>query len=76
MSFPRKLWRICTINKFGEKQDDAATQLMAIKWLGNIGSHAGLAVLTRDDLLDAFEHFEYALDLIYTKTGSDLVIRA
>ena len=64
------------IKKFGEKQEDAATQLLAIKWLGNIGSHAGLAVLSRDDLLDAFEHFEYALDLIYTKIGTDLVKRA
>ncbi len=64
------------IKKFEEKQEDAATQLMAIKWLGNIGSHAGLAVLTRDDLLDAFEHFEYALDLIYLKSGTNLVKRA
>ena len=64
------------IRKFGEKQKDAATQLLAIKWLGNIGSHAGLAVLTHDDLLDAFEHFEFALDLIYSKTSTDLVRRA
>ena len=61
---------------FGQKQDDAATQLMAIKWLGNIRSHVGLAVLTRDNLLDAFEHFEYALDLIYVKSAADLVRRA
>lgn len=64
------------IKKFGEKQEDAATQLMAIKWLGNTGSHAGLAILTRDDLLDAFEHFEHALDLIYMKSGADLAKRA
>ncbi len=64
------------IKKFSQKQEDAATQLMAIKWLGNIGSHAGLAVLTYDDLLDAFEHFEYALDLIYVKKGAHLAKRA
>lgn len=64
------------IKKFGEKQDEAATHLMAIKWLGNTGSHTGLAVLTRDDLLDAFEHFEHALDLIYLKNSADLMKRA
>ena len=64
------------IKKFGEKQQDAATQLMAIKWLGNTGSHAALDVLTRNDLLDAFEHFEYALDLVYVNKGNALVKRA
>jgi len=64
------------IRKFEEKHKDAVIQLMAIKWLGNIGSHAGLAVLTHDHLLDAFEHFEYALELIYENISVDLVKRA
>ncbi len=64
------------IKKFGEKQENAATQFLAIKWLGNIGSHADLAVLTRDDILDAFEHFEYALDLVYVNKGVVLTKRA
>ncbi len=64
------------IRIFSNKNEDAATQLLAIKWLGNIGSHAGLTILTRDDLLDAFEHFEYTLDLIYLGRSSHLVKRA
>lgn len=64
------------IEKFAAKHEDAATQLMAIKWLGNIGSHAALEVLTHNDLLDAFEHFEYALDLVYVKKAIALVKRA
>jgi len=34
-------------------------QLMALKWLGNSGSHSG--EVSRDDLLDAFEILEHAL---------------
>ncbi len=64
------------IKKFAEKHEDAAKQLMAIKWLGNTASHAALDVLTHDDLLDAFEHFEYALDLVYVNKTLALVKRA
>lgn len=64
------------IKKFAEKHEDPATQLMAIKWLGNTASHAALDVLTHDDLLDAFEHFEYALDLVYVNKKLALVKRA
>ena len=35
------------------------SQLMALKWLGNTGSHE--AQISRDDLLDAFEILEHAL---------------
>ena len=64
------------IEKFAEKHEAAGTQLMAIKWLGNTGSHAALDVLSRNDLLSAFEHFEYALDLVYVKKDVSLVKRA
>ena len=60
------------IERFAEREKDAATQLMAIKWLGNTGSHTALEGLTHDDLLGAFEHFEYALDLVYVKKGPAL----
>jgi hypothetical protein len=36
-----------------------APQLMAVKWLGNTGSHT--SAVTRDDLLDAFEILDHAL---------------
>lgn len=64
------------IEKFGTTEADAATQLMAIKWLGNTGSHISLNELKRDDLLDAFEHFEFALELTYVKLADTLKERA
>ena len=64
------------LKRFAVEHEKAATQLMAIKWLGDTGSHAALDVLTHDDLLDAFEHFEYALDLVYVKKDIALVKRA
>ena len=57
------------IERFGSTAEIASTQLMAIKWLGNVGSHAAMHQLTRADLLDAFKHFEFALDLAYSKKG-------
>jgi uncharacterized small protein (DUF1192 family) len=38
---------------------------MAVKWLGNAGSHA--APLTADDVLDGFEILEHALDKLYSE---------
>lgn len=64
------------IEKLENEKQEAATQLMALKWLGNAGSHATLQRLKSDDLLDAFEHFEYALDLIYVRRGTALEKRA
>lgn len=64
------------IMKFEVKHEEAAKHLMAIKWLGNTGSHAALDELNHDDLLGAFEHFDYALDLIYVQKGFTLTKRA
>lgn len=47
------------IEMFAEGEPTIGTQLMALKWLGNTGSHDGNVNL--DDLLDAFEIFEHAL---------------
>lgn len=64
------------IRKFQNKNDKAAAQLMAVKWLGNTASHTGIDALTHDDLLNAFEHFEHALDLIYLNRAEKLDQRA
>jgi hypothetical protein len=48
---------------FGQQNAKAAERLLAIKWIGNFGSH-GLK-LERSDLLDAYEIFEVALQEIY-----------
>lgn len=64
------------IERFAVKKEKAAEQLMAIKWLGNSGSHSTMSDLIFEDVLDAFEHFEYALDLIYMRTSERLERRA
>lgn len=52
------------IQAFQDKKPDVAQHLMAVKWIGNIGSHE------RDPLplslvLDGMEHFARALELLY-----------
>jgi hypothetical protein len=47
------------IEMFAKGNPSIGSQLMALKWLGNTGSHQG--VVTRDDILDAFEILEHAL---------------
>ncbi len=64
------------IEIYAEKEPDAGKQLMALKWVGNVGSHLELQKLTWEDLLVAFEHLEYALELMYVKHTSKLKERA
>ncbi len=55
------------IAAFKKKKSDAADTLLAIKWLGNEGSHAGTEALSVEDLLDAYALFEHAIELVYVK---------
>lgn len=50
--------------RFGKKHAALSEALMAVKWLGNAGSHA--APLTPDDILDGFEIVEHVLDKLYS----------
>ncbi len=52
------------IKEFEAKELDLANQLMAIKWLGNAGSHPG--ALTDGDLLDAYQILSHAIDELYS----------
>ena len=52
------------IEEFEAKEPDLANQLMAIKWLGNAGSHPG--ALADRDLLDAYQILSHAIDLLYS----------
>jgi len=47
------------IEAFAKKEASIGSQLMALKWLGNTGSHD--RKVNKDDLLDAFEILEHAL---------------
>ncbi len=53
------------IELFSYKNATLGDALMAIKWIGNEGSHIGK--LTKDDLLDAFEMLEHVLDELFEK---------
>lgn len=51
------------IELFRKQNPEVAENLMAIKWIGNVGSHVGK--IERVDLLDAFEILEFSLDRLY-----------
>ena len=54
------------IEKFSEKKKKLSEYIMAIKWLGNAGSHA--EGVPRDELSNAFELVEAVLEEIYEGT--------
>lgn len=54
------------IVQFQKKDQENGDILLAIKWLGNSGSHT--SKLTRDDVLDAFDMLELVLENLYGKT--------
>lgn len=55
------------ILQFQSQNADAANFLLAVKWLGNTGSHSD-AGLRREDVLDGMELLENALHLLYDDT--------
>jgi hypothetical protein len=63
------------IELFESKNDAAATQLMAMKWVGNAGSHEG-ELLPLSWVLDGIECFARAIELIYDSREIELARRA
>jgi hypothetical protein len=63
------------IEEFKKKNLDAANHLMAMKWIGNIGSHEK-EVLPLPTVLDGMEHFARALEIIYDPSEKNLERRA
>jgi hypothetical protein len=55
---------------------DAGDFLLAIKWLGNTGSHNSERDVSRDDLLSGFELYEQVLQDVYTKHRASLSAKA
>lgn len=51
------------IERFSLKNRNVSDHLLAIKWLGNVGSHS--SVLSKDDILDAFEIMEHIINELY-----------
>lgn len=63
------------IDDFSKGDPVNGAQLMALKWLGNLGSHT--ADVDRQDLLSAFEVMEHVLsELIANKSASILKLAA
>jgi hypothetical protein len=48
------------IDIFAQRDEPLSDHLMAVKWLGNAGSHPATSV-TRDDVFDAYEIMEFVL---------------
>jgi hypothetical protein len=63
------------IDEFAKKEPTIGPQLMALKWLGNAGSHTNREV-SKDDLLDAFEIMEHALAEIIEKRSAKVAALA
>lgn len=64
------------IEKYGETNKESAALLLAVKWIGNQGSHVSLDELERDDLLDVFEIVEFVLEENYVGNRKRLVAKA
>lgn len=52
------------IDLFQKQEPEIAESLLAVKWLGNAGSH-GTAAVTADDIFDAIELLQHALEELY-----------
>jgi hypothetical protein len=55
------------IEEFRKRDAETADYLLALKWLGNVGSHTNLDLLGVEDLLNGFEMFEHVIQLVYVK---------
>ena len=64
--------RIQMFSQRGQREQQLATAMFAVKWIGNEGSHPGK--LTRDDLLDAFELLEHVLGKLFVPPEQNKVI--
>jgi len=61
------------IEEFAKTDPENGEILLAAKWIGNSGSHAG--GLTRDDVLDAFDMVEYVLENMFGTTKKNLMAK-
>jgi hypothetical protein len=58
------------IERFRRDDVAAGRALMAVKWIGNEGSHGGR--LDKKDLLDGFELLEHALSEVFGRRSKRL----
>jgi hypothetical protein len=58
------------ILEFHPKNPDIGEKLLAIKWLGNVGSHGN--GLSKDDLIDDFEMIQFVFEELFERTRERL----
>ena len=58
------------INAYEKINSEVGDALMAVKWLGNAGSHA--SPITHDDLLDAYDMMSHVLDVLYEQRAKQI----
>ncbi|RYD83115.1 MAG: DUF4145 domain-containing protein, partial [Verrucomicrobiaceae bacterium] len=71
---PSRMTLHARIEKYGtlaKKNKTNGQVLLAIKWLGNSGSHSG--GLTREDVLMAFDMLELVLTNLYSNTKQEIM---
>lgn len=59
------------LEEFKKVNHGVASFLIAIKWIGNAGSH--FSGLTKEDALDAYEMLEFALEKLYNDREKKLI---
>lgn len=70
----RKLTLHSRIEEFEKKDPVNSELLLAVKWLGNSGSHAG--GLSRKNVLDGFDIIEHVLRNMFDKSSTKIVRKA
>ncbi|WP_452225760.1 DUF4145 domain-containing protein [Lacinutrix cladophorae] len=59
------------IELFKQKNPSLASNLLAIKWIGNSSSH-GIGNVSAEQIIDAYKILEYVLDKIYNNQDSEI----
>ena len=64
------------IRKYGQKNPSQSDTLVAIKWLGNEGSHSNDYTIDDEHLLDSYDIIEHALEEIYAEKSAVIAKKA
>jgi hypothetical protein len=68
-----KYQRLNLHDRIGKYHSAASEPLLAIKWLGNAGSHLDFARVTRADVLDGLYIFEHVIELTFVKKATHVM---
>jgi hypothetical protein len=60
------------IGRYKSIDSQTADKLLAIKWIGNVGSHSAPLPQSLDDLMDGFALFANVIDTLYVRADAEL----